>query len=77
MRSIGIMSWIWRLPWLVIGPFVLVHAVREGKTEMALVVGVVILVAAAMGWSLRPWRKRKEGGGQSQNTMLGPHGFAP
>ena len=39
-------------------------AVHEGKTEMALVVGVVILVAAPMDWSFRPWRKRKEGGGQ-------------
>jgi len=64
MSIIRAMSWVWLLPWLVIGPFVLVHAVREGKTELALVVGIVILVSAAMGWSLRPWRKRKEGGGQ-------------
>ncbi len=63
MSIIRIISWVWLLSWLVIGPFVLVETVREGKTEMALVVGVVILVAAAMGWSLRPWRRASRSAG--------------
>jgi hypothetical protein len=58
MNFIRDISWVWLLSWLIIGPFALIEAVREGKTEIALVIGVVILVALAMGWSLRPWRQR-------------------
>ena len=59
MSFIRGISWVWLLSWLIIGPFALVEAVREDKTEIALVIGVVILVALAMGWSLRPWRQRR------------------